>query len=373
MRLSDPRGEDPDSLYPDRMVAQQGRRCPVRMSILNRELIVLVALLGVGGSVTGIVQDGRTLRRSVHGSLRGHDTFVGTVCYGADGRTLVSCGWDKQVRIWDVDEGQPNWGTEIQALPHDWHVFSVAMTPDGKYLAAGGVGGFTIWTRKDGSGWKRGKEQRGHSYRSLAISPDGGILALGCSDWTIRLWDLAAMEELRELRGVAGDLRSVDFSSDGALLAASTFGGDLHIWDLTTENQQPIKSGIPATVQSFAFLPGSRSLAIAHSGAEIKGLSVWNPDSTSPRSRIADNRAGNNALAVSPDGRILASADQDATIRLWDLATCQPTGAFHDGVGWVRSLVFSPDGRRLTFVGQSGIVQFRDLDPDGSPLETGHT
>ena len=60
MRLSHQSVEDPRSVDRDAMDAHQGRRCRVRMSILSRELVVLVVLLGVAGSVTGILQDGRS-------------------------------------------------------------------------------------------------------------------------------------------------------------------------------------------------------------------------------------------------------------------------------------------------------------------------
>ena len=96
------------------------------------------------------------------------------VVYAADGRTLVTCGWDKQVRLWEVGEGEPGWGREIQTLPHDWHVFSVAMTP-GRQVPGGQWRGrfHVLGAASRESGWVRVKEHAGASYRSLAISPDG--------------------------------------------------------------------------------------------------------------------------------------------------------------------------------------------------------
>ena len=81
--------------------------------------------------------------------------------------------------------------------------------------------------------------------------------------------------------------------------------------------------------------------------------------------------AGNNALAVSPDGKILASADQDLRIRLWDLVTGQLKGTLQDAVGWVRTLAFSPDSRRIAYSGRNGLVQFRELDAEGRLLDAG--
>jgi WD40 repeat protein len=325
------------------------------------------------GSVAGILQDSQSAPRSEMTKLRGHDVLVGTVLYSADGRTLVSGGWDKQVRLWEIGEGTPAWGREIQALSHDWHVFSVAMTPDGKYLAVGGVGGFAIWERKPGSGWDRIKESTCGLSRSIAISPDGHTLAITNADQMVRLWDLQSMKELHALRGVSDELRGVEFSFDGALLAASTFGGEIYIWDMISKNQHPIKEEMPDAVQSFTFLPASRTMAIAQWGKDLKGLFLWEPNGGSPRMRLSDNNAGNNVLVVSPDGRTLASADQDESIRLWDLASGKLKATIHDGVGWVRTLAFSPDGRQIAFGGRGGTVQFRNLDLEGTPVQAKQT
>jgi len=341
------------------------------MSILSREPVLVVVLLAIAGSMTGFLQDGQSTRRPERNSLRGHDNLVGSVIYAPDGRTLVTCGWDKQVRVWDVAEGQSSWGTEIQTLYHDWHVYSVVVTPDGKYLAASGVGGFAIWAHTPRNLWEKVREETGLAYRSLALSPDGHSLALVCSDRSIRLWDLASMEETRRLLGISDELRAVEFSPDGALIAASTFGGEFRVWDLRSADPQPIRGAVPEAVQSFVFLPGSRTLAIAQAGQGARALLLWDLDTGKPRMRFSDNVEGNNSLAISGDGKTLASADQDRRIRLWDPATGQLKGTIHDGVNWVRTLAFSPDSRRLAFGGQSGIVQFRDLDPEGRPWSPG--
>ncbi len=75
---------------------------------------------------------------------------------------------------------------------------------------------------------------------------------------------------------------------------------------------------------------------------------------------------GNNSLAFSSDGRLMASADKDRTIRFWDTTTGELKRTLKDGVGWVKTLAFSPDGRRIAFGGTNGRIQFRNLDPEGS-------
>ena len=197
-------------------------------------------------------------------------------------------------------------------------------------------------------------------------------MALLCSDRTIRLWDLVSMKELRDLGRAPDELRAVEFSPDWHVAC------HVHL----RRRAPPLGPGIQGSTADRAadsrggrvvctFVPGTRVLAIAQSAVDAKGLFLWDPEGARRRMWLSDNGKGNNALAISPDGRTLASADKDRSIRFWDLATGQLKGTLHEGVGWVRTLAFSPDGRRIAFGGQSGTVQFRDVDREAGPSTPG--
>ena len=228
------------------------------------------------------------------------------------------------------------------------------------------MGGFTIWTsqHKDGT-WELNNEHRGGAYRCLAVSPDRHTLAVGGFDGTLRLWDIQAGKEMSVLDRFGDQLRAIGFSPSGSYLAASSFGGEFRIWDLRTPAQPHTLAGEPNSVQSFLFAPDDRTMAVAQSGPRATALGLWDFRTWNPRLPLSNNLAGNNSLAFSSDGRVLASADMDATIRLWDTTTGNLQGTLHDGVGWVKTVAFSPSGRQIAFGGNNGIIQFRNLLPPG--------
>jgi hypothetical protein len=336
-------------------------------------LLVAFLLVGVTGFLVSMADDGMTEGQPANRNLRGHDALLERLVYTEHGRTLISCGWDKHVRFWDLAEDQPEWGREIDRLPQSWPVLALAITTDGRNLAAGGPGGFTIWTRESKAGtWELTEEHRGGYFRCMAASPDNRTLAIGGPDGVIRLWDVQARQEMSILDRFGDSLRSIEFSPSGSFIAASAFSGEFRVWDLKAAARPRALAGGPESVQSFEFAPDDRTLAVAQSGPLANALGLWDLRTGNKRLPLSENVAGNNSLVFSADGRVMASADQDLTIRFWDTRTGELEDALHDGVGWVKTLAFSPDGRQIAFGGSDGSIQIRYLPLKGSQQTQTH-
>src|SRR6476661_355517 len=115
------------------------------------------------------------------------------------------------------------------------------------------------------------------SVNSVAVSPDGALVATAAGEGGVRLYD-ARTGELRRVMGEVGD-RCVVFSPDGRTLTAAGFHMDklVSLWD----------------VQSGARL------------RKFSGQTEWEADATT----------------ISPDGRLLASTGVDKQILVWEIAT----------------------------------------------------
>lgn len=337
----------------------------VRLSKLGRELLALVLIIGAAGYFLAPATERRSGRLIGETSLAEHDVLVEEVIFCPDGTSVLSSGWDRRVRMWNVREGDSEWGREVDVLPHDWHIYAITTTSDGEYLAAAGLRGFTVWRRSGTSSWRLLREELGEGFRCVAASPDRRTLALGGLDGTIHLWDIDTLIEKEVLRGLSDDVKSVQFSPDGDFLAASSFKGEFQLWKLGRGAQtRPLPHQIDR-VQSFRFAPDNRTLAVARWGDQARDLALWDFQRGLERLHLAPNVLGINDLAISPDGRVLASADRDRSIRFWDMESGRLLATVADGVGWVKTLAYAPDGRSIVFSGKRGCLQYLGLDDLG--------
>ncbi|MCA2629079.1 MULTISPECIES: serine/threonine-protein kinase, partial [unclassified Microcystis] len=142
-------------------------------------------------------------------TLTGHSETVFSVAYSPDGRYLASGSKDKTIKIWEVATGKG-----LRTLTgHSGVVLSVAYSPDGRYLASGSQDKtIKIWEVATG----KVRTLTGHymTFWSVAYSPDGRYLASGSGDKTIKIWEVETGKELRTLTGHSIGVLSVAYSPD---------------------------------------------------------------------------------------------------------------------------------------------------------------
>lgn len=213
----------------------------------------------------------------------------------------------------------PGRGRAAIALPR-WraaltdHVASLAVAPGGALVAAGSLGGDSVVLDSLTGTVVATLPAHPLGVLSLAWSPDGAVVAAGGQDGRVTLWDRAA-------RGAAtvelpGWVTSVAWSPDSRLLAAA---GGREVAVITAGGEVVSRHGGHAsTVTSVCWAPAGGRLAAACYG----GIRWYQPASRG-ESPVAELPWKGSILvvAISPDGRWLASGNQDSTSRVWELST----------------------------------------------------
>jgi WD40 repeat protein len=137
---------------------------------------------GVDGAIElRDIESGKKLHR-----LTGHFSYIISVAFSPDGKTLVSRSLDQTI-MWDVDTGKG-----IQILSRGWK------SPDGKTYI---IGEEAIIELRDSESGRRLHILAGHSntIKTIAFTPDSKTVATGSKDRKIKLWDVATGKELCSL------------------------------------------------------------------------------------------------------------------------------------------------------------------------------
>jgi len=265
---------------------------------------------------------------------------------------LVSGSWDKTINLWYLGNNGQVHRSPYTLNNRSASVYSVAISPDRQFLAMGCVD-YTVRL------WHLSHPQSnriltGHSVPiySVAFSPDGRFLASGSGDQTVKLWDVSSGELLETLIGHSGFVYSVAFSPDGKILATGSADKTIKLWQVSTRKLLRTLIG-NAAVTSVTFSPDGRTLASASRDETIK---LWQLETSTleagtrpaPTRTLTGHSAEVLCVAVSPRSPILASGSHDKTIKLWHLGSGQLIGTLTGHFDSVNAVAFSPDGQLLT-------------------------
>ena len=379
-------------------IASEGSDKNIRLWDVHTGQLIKTLKIDLGSSFT-FSPDGNTIAtagyQKVHlwdahtGQLiktfNGHTDFVFSVAFSPDGKILASSGF-QEILLWD-----PHTGHKLNTLAgHRGCVESLAFSPDGLTLAGGSYQEILLWDVSEA------KHLNTLSLRNIftagvtkiVFSPDGKkIASMSDSYWNrIIIWDVETGKYNLMIKDdriynstpikFSPDVNTVTYIVEDSLsgwqyvfvsmqlpieqlVSGKTNIGKIQrkgtklskVHETPVYYQSPVKS-------TFFSLDGKTTVSIGNNE-----IALWDTDSGKHRVTIKDEFKQIYSVALSPDGKTLASGNgwNNNQIRLWNAINGNLISILNGHTSWIDELEFSPDGKTLFSASRDSTVRLWDI------------
>ncbi len=283
------------------------------------------------------------------------DSFINTLIFSPDGRTLIAADRNGEVLLWDREL----WEKTVY-LPASSE--GIAASAAGEYFAgtlALSPDGTIFFTVQGEEGTVSGRDQAGQELFSFvygapvyatAVSPDGRFLAVGGFKASVSIFDLGARQLTADLANDYEYISNLAFSPDSKTLVISYErpGNVIKAWDTASWQET---ATLDQATERFDY----HDLVFSPDGTELVIVSTRDPEiqflDLATRQVVRgfpEHTRASYQVVFSPDEKLLASAGDDGTVRFWDLQTGANIKTIRTS-GEAGTAAFSPDGALIAF------------------------
>lgn len=249
------------------------------------------------------------------------------------------------------------------------NVNAVAFSADGQWIAAAGgepglQGQAAIWRVSDG---KLERRFAGHldALYSVAISPDGKVLATGSYDQKIKLWDTNTGAEVRTLTGHNGAVYGLAFRPDSKVLASASGDRTVKLWEVTSGRRLDTFSQPTKEQYTIAFSPDGRRLVAGGVDNRIRLYAV-SASAVEGTNQLLESKFAHEGavlrITFASDGLTLLSTAEDRTVKWWDAAKLIERGHLDPQPDLAPAVAFLAGNARFVVGRLDGTLQFFDAN-----------
>jgi WD40 repeat protein len=308
---------------------------------------------------------------------------VNALAFSPDGKSLAVSRGERVVELWDAETGKQTAriGETAPRRAGSVMVFvagmdrgpgsALAFSPDGKWLVAS-FGSTTVRQLDVATGREVAAPGRGHraAVSLLGVAGDGTTLATFGRGDPMRFWDLATGRELGQV-AIPENASCAAASADGRRLAIAA-GDSVRVYDAAGKELRKLDAG-QAGIGALALSPDGKVLAVR--STMPPDVHLWDTTTGKALLTLGANAGATSKgdlatvtvteasgvltseLAFSPDGRHVLGAGSRRQLARWDATTGEPVWEVTLGAGQaVERLALSADGHSLATLNSDGTV-----------------
>ncbi|MGE5391378.1 MAG: WD40 repeat domain-containing protein [Deltaproteobacteria bacterium] len=322
---------------------------------------VILAGCGIGDSDTNAQDHANIKPIDTSQQIFAHQDSVTGLAISSAGNYLASCSVDKTVKLWSLPEG----GYLKTMQGHTDSVDSVVFDYDGSYLVSGGSDRtIKIWFVYDGQLSQSMTVAEADCVVPMASSPNKGLLVSGNSaNGKIDIWALPGGSLLKTLEG-RDTPTGLYISKDGNTLITGGFNGRFDRWSFPEGKLKKSFTTDGMNVSAMVVSPDEDRAAFSSFTEKI--IRIVDLSNGDQQKTLSGHSEHATSLAISPDGKILASGSKDTTINLWSFPDGKLLKTLNGHTDTVLALAITPDGETLVSAGKDKRIILWTL-PEGTP------
>jgi WD40 repeat protein len=297
-------------------------------------------------------------------TLTGHTAIVLAVAVTPDGTRAVSASQDGILKLWNIATGFEESSLTIGPAGH---IRAIAIYDEGQRVLVGGSDCLLkIWNLEMGV---QECALEGHSapISSIALAGARDRALTGSEDGTVAVWDLRTRTVIRTMKGHTTGVNAVAVTADGHKAISAGKQSQLRVWDVEHGDTRFILEGPKgpngATMEITAVVmtaDGRRAVTFSQIPWS-RFFTVWDLEHGKQLFELQNSDGGTPALAITPDGRLAATAADYGKIKVWQLDRGVEKQALAGHADEVRSLAMTPDGRLVVSASQDKTLRVWDL------------
>jgi serine/threonine protein kinase len=285
--------------------------------------------------------------------FRGHAGGTKAIAFTDDGRSLVSVGADRTLKVWNASSGSLAKSIELGGAT------ATSVAASGRRVVTGhSDGNVMLWDLDSGAKVNTFKRNEAAIW-SVAFAGTNSQVLGASHDWSVTLWDAKTpLIPVQIYEGHESAAQAVAFTAaEGPFFASGSADKTVKLWNPGTSALVRTYKGHKDFVTVLGFSNDGRTLA---SGSLDGGVRLWSTSANRLVRQLSVHKVKVTGLSFSPTAELLASGDEDGLVRIWDYKRGRSARTLSVSGPAVSALMFAPDGRKLAVAQADGYVKVWD-------------